>query len=191
MALTEIEFELTAGQFEAMGYPALRQGQPLTLVLDGGLLFPDAGAESWFTVQKEPVTSLLEQVGPALYAFQGQITAAELFKDAGEENAILTVQCGELPLRVACAPQADGTLPFGTWETRTLAGMGRITGIVEEAFTSAIGTPVNVTIWRFRRLILTPGDVLFGQWRESAELPPQPFANDRIYVTARIHRARA
>ncbi len=97
MALTEIEFELTAGQFEAMGYPALRQGQPLTLVLDGGLLFPDAGAESWFTVQKEPVTSLLEQVGPALYAFQGQSTAAQLFKDAGDEHALLTGQCGARP----------------------------------------------------------------------------------------------
>ncbi len=55
MPLDEIEFELSAEQYAAMGYPGLRQGQPLTVLLDGGLLLPEAGALTWYSVQKEPL----------------------------------------------------------------------------------------------------------------------------------------
>ena len=80
-------------------------------------------------------------------------------------------------------------LPWGTWETRYLTGFGRVQGIVEEDFrTASIGRPFGVTIWRFRRLVLTPGDAMFGQWHETVELLPLPYRYDRVYVTARIHR---
>jgi hypothetical protein len=188
MALPEIEFELSSQQYEQMGYPGLRQGQPLWPVLDAGILLPDPGADSWFAVQQEPLPARLIQIGPALYAFAGQIIAADLRKEDDEETGILAVDAGVAPLRVTCAPAADGRLPFGTWETRYLTGVGRLQGIVEEGFTSAVGQTVGVTVWRFRRLILAPGDSLFGQWHETTDLLPQPFGYDRIYVTARVHR---
>ena len=188
MALPEIEFELSSHQYEQMGYPGLRQGQPLWPVLDAGILLPDLAAESWFAVQKEPLPPRLVHIGPALYAFAGQIGQADLRKDDDEETGVLLVDTGLAPLRVTCAPAADGRLPFGTWETRYLTGVGRLQGIVEEEFTSSVGQSVGVTLWSFRRLILTPGDALFGQWHETVDLLPQPFGYDRIYVTARIHR---
>src|SRR5689334_23006604 len=116
MALTEIEFELPAQQYASMGYPGLKQGEVLTIILDAGVLLPDPAADGWFTVQQPPLPARFKQVGAATYAFSGQIQEADIIKEAGEESATLLVLCGGVPLRVTCAPQADGRLPFGTWE---------------------------------------------------------------------------
>jgi hypothetical protein len=188
MPAVEIEFELPAVQYELMEYAGLRQGQPLSLVLDAGVLSPDPAAEGWFAVQKEPLAGRFQQVGPALYAFAGQIQEADIGHAGDAEMAALVVQCGRVPLRVICAPGEDGRLPFGTWETRHLCGVGRIQGIVEEGPDATVGRPVGVTIWHFRRLILGPGDPFFGQWHESVELVPAPYRYDRVLVTARLHR---
>lgn len=194
MSLAEIEFELSAQQHQLMGYPGLRQGDLLTAVLDAGVLLPDASADSWYAVQQAPLTPQLVNVGPALYAFAGQIVEADLFRtddpQSGPQTAIVTVNCGDALLRVTCAPQEDGLLPWGTWETRYLAGVGRLQGVVEEDYHSSVGRPVDVTIWRFRRLVLAPGDPLFGQWHTTVELPPAPYRHDRIIITARVHRDR-
>jgi hypothetical protein len=187
MPLTEIEFDLPAYQYELMGYPGLKQGEALTLVLDGGVLLPDPASDAWFEVQKEPLPTRFEQVAPATYAFAGQIKQAELNKEGGSETANLLVQCGKIALRVTCAPQADGRLPWGTWETRHLTGYTRLYGIVEDDFASAIGQPLGITIWGFKRLVLTPGDPVFGQWRATTELPPTPYVYDRILITGRLH----
>ena len=82
-------------------------------------------------------------------------------------------------LRVTCAPQVDDRLPYGTWETRYLTGVGRVQGLVEDEFKTAIGHPTSVTVWGFRRLSLMPGDPLFGQWHDSAALLPLPLHYDR------------
>jgi len=190
MALPEIEFELSAYQYELMGFPGIRQGEPLSVVLDAGVLLPDVSAESWFVVQKEVLPTQFVRVCPALYAFAGQIVEAELVMEDDEQTAVLLVDCGIVRLRVTCAPQADGRLPYGTWETRHLSGIGRVQGIVEDEFKTGIGHPTNVTVWRLQRLILRPGDPLFGQWHESVELLPLPLHYDRVIVTARIHRER-
>ena len=190
MALTEIEFELTPQQFELMGYPRLQQGQSLDVQLETGTLLTEPGHEGWFTVQQPAVPGQFLQVERSQYAFAGQVTAADIQKQEGMESAALIVQCGVVPLRVLCAPRADGTLPYGTWETRHLIGTGRVYGTVEEDFSIGVGERVGVTIWGFRRLILTPGDSAFGQWHEVAELHPTPYAYDRVVVTARLHRPR-
>jgi len=190
MALTEIEFELPALQYERMGYPGLKQGDPLTIVLDAGVLLPDPAADSWFAVQKEPWPAFFKQVGAATYAFSGQIKEADIIKEADEESATLLVLCGAVPLRVICAPQADGRLPFGTWETRYLTGYARIQGIVEEDFVTSIGQMVNVTIWNFRRLALTPGDPVFGEWHETDQLTASHYAYDRVLITAHLHQSK-
>ncbi|MEZ4677570.1 MAG: hypothetical protein R2932_25475 [Caldilineaceae bacterium] len=75
-------------------------------------------------------------------------------------------------------------------EARYLTGMSRVSGIVESDFATGIGQPMGVTIWSFRRLVLTPGDPVFGQWHESESLPASPFRYDRIFITARLHRNR-
>jgi hypothetical protein len=188
MPLPEIEFELSPQQFELMGYPHLRQGQPLDVQLQTSELLPEPGAEGWYTVRQEPWPARLIQVERGTYAFTGQIAQADIVKDEGLETAALVVQCGVAPVRVMCAPQADGTLPYGTWETRYVAGMGRLYGLVEEDFAVGVGEQVGVTVWSFQRLILTPGDAAFGQWHESTELLPTPYLYDRVVVTARIHR---
>lgn len=188
MALTEIEFELAAQQYALMGYPGLTQGQPLTVVLDAGVLLPDPSADSWFTVQPAPLPAQLCQVARGIYAFTGKIIAADLFKTDGAETGVVVVDCGVAPVRVTCAPQDDGLLPWGTWETRTLTGCGRLQGIVEEDYQTSVGKAINVTVWSFRRLVLAPGDPLFGQWHATTTLLPQPFQYDRVFVTARIHR---
>jgi hypothetical protein len=188
MALSEIEFQLSPQQFELMGYPHLQQGQPLDVQLQTGELLPEAGTEAWYSVRKEPLSPQLIQVGQAHYAFAGQIIQAELVKEEGLETAELVVQCGVAPVRVMCAPQADGTLPYGTWETRFAAGIGRLYGLVEEDFSVGVGERIGVTIWNFRRLVLTPGDAAFGQWYESIELLPTPYRFDRVVVTAHIHK---
>jgi hypothetical protein len=190
MTLTEIEFELTPQQFEWMGYPQLQQGQALDVQLETSLLLPEAGGEAWFTVRPEALADRLVQVGRATYAFAGQITEADLQRQAEMESAALIVPCGGVPLRVLCAPQADGKLPYGTWETRYLVGTSRLYGVVEEDFSIGVGERVGVTLWSFRRLILGPGDSAFGEWYESTELLPTPYAFDRVVVTARVHRAR-
>jgi hypothetical protein len=190
MPLTEIEFELSPQQFALMGYPFLRQGQPLDVQLQTSELLPEPGADAWFAVRQEPVSPQLIQVGRGLYAFAGQIKQAEIIKDEGLETAALIVQCGEAPVRLMCAPQPDGTLPYGTWETRYVTGTGRLYGLVEEDFAVGVGERIGVTIWGFHRLLLTPGDPAFGQWHESSELPPTPYQYDRVLVTARIHRGR-
>ena len=105
-------------------------------------------------------------------------------------TAALVVQCGAAPVRVMCAPQQDGRLPYGTWETRYLVGTGRLYGLAEEDFAVGVGEQIGVTIWGFNRLVLTPGDAAFGQWHESTELLPTPFTYDRVLVTVRIHRSR-
>jgi hypothetical protein len=190
MPLTEIEFDLSPQQFEMMGYPQLRQGQPLDLQLQSGELLPEPGTDAWYAVRQEPLSSHLIATGRGLYAFAGQVEQADIVKDEGFETAALIVRCGEVPVRLMCAPQADGTLPYGTWETRYVAGTGRLYGIVEEDFAVGVGERIGVTIWSFERLILTPGDPAFGQWHESIELPPTPYRYDRVLVTARIHRGR-
>jgi hypothetical protein len=190
MSLAEIEFDLSAQQFEWMGYPLLRQGQSLDVQVESSVLLPEAGAESWYAVQKEPLADQLQQVGRGVYAFAGQISQAELLKDAdGMATATLLVRCGVAPVRVLCAPQADGLLPEGTWETRYLAGVSRLHGLVEEDFSTAVGERIGVILWGFRRLVLTPGDAAFGRWVETDELLPAPYVYDRVVVTARIHRA--
>ncbi len=73
MALTEIEFELPALQYERMNYPNLKPGEALTVILDAGVLLPEPAAPSWFAVQQAPLPMCLKRVGPALYAFSGQI----------------------------------------------------------------------------------------------------------------------
>ena len=120
--------------------------------------------------------------------FTGQIKEADIIKDGDETSATLVVACGAIALRVTCAPQPDGRLPYGTWETRYLTGYARIQGIVEDAFTIPIGQPVDVTLWRFRRLVLAPGDAVFGEWYETDQLTPSAYIYDRILVTAHLHR---
>jgi hypothetical protein len=190
MPLQEIEFDLTAEQFELMGYPLLRQGQSLDVQLESTVLLPEPGGEAWYAVQKEPLSSQLQHVARGTYAFAGQISQAELAKDAeGMASATLLVACGAAPLRVLCAPQDDGSLPEGTWETRYLAGVSRLHGLVEEDFATAVGERIGVVIWGFRRLVLTPGDAAFGRWVETVELLPAPYIYDRVVITARVHRS--
>lgn len=186
----ELEFELPAFQYELMGYLGLKQGEPLTVTLESDVLLPDPAASSWFTVQKEPWPARFTRIAPAIYAFCGQISAAEIEKEGDEESAVLLVQCGEIPLRVTCAPDESGRLPFGTWETRYLTGVSRVHGLVEDDFHTAIGQSLDVTIWYFQRLVLTPGDAVFGQWHETDFLPPTPYHYDRIVIGCRLHRNR-
>ena len=188
MALAEVEFELTGEQFERMDYPGLKQGHWLPVILDAGLLMPDFSSPSWFTVQQEPLPPAFQQIGRAAYAFTGQIVEADIVNDEGVETAIVWLNCGIVHLRAICAPLDGGRLPYGTWESRTLTGVARLQGIVEDDFISPIGSPVNMTVWGVRRLSLTPGDPNFGQWYESDELLPLPYQHDRIVVTAHIHR---
>lgn len=190
LPLTEIEFELSASQYELMGFPALKQGEPLSVILDGGIVLPDPEASNWYVVQPEPLTPQFRRAGRALYAFTGQIQEADILNMDGLETATVDVDCGEIRLRLTCAPQEDGRLPFGTWEPRTLTGFARIQGIVEDDFAAPVGTPLGVTIWRFRRLILRPGDALFGEWHETGEIPATPFQYDRLLLTAKLHRSR-
>jgi hypothetical protein len=188
--LSEVEFELSAEQFALMGYPRLTQGQPLSVILDAGVLLPDPAAHAWFVVQKEPLAPAFAQVGRARYAFTGQIEEAEIIKESELETATLLIRAGEVLFRAICAPDDEGRLPFGTWETRTITGVAPMHGIVEDDFSSAIGSPVGVTIWSFRRLILAPGDPHFGVWHASDELPDSPFRYDQIVVEGRLHRTR-
>ena len=188
MALTEIEFELSPRQHELMGYPWLRQGQPLSVLLDAGVLLPEPSIFGWFVVQPEPLTAQLLVVGRGVAAFAGQINAADLVKSPDGESATVLVDCGVARVRVACAPQPDGFLPFGTWETRYLIGHGPLYGIVEDDYASPIGETSEVTIWHFHRLVLTPGDPHFGKWLTTDDLLPSPSRYDRVIVTARIHR---
>ncbi|RME52671.1 MAG: hypothetical protein D6790_18445 [Caldilineae bacterium] len=189
MALPEIEFELPASQYERMNYPGLTQGRVLSVTLDGGLLLPDPEAERWYAVQQPPLEKRFVRVGPGVYAFAGQITEADI-EYGREQLAFLAVDCGEVILRVTCGPQEDGQLPYGTWETRYIAGLANVQGIVEDSFQAPVGRTLDVTVWSFRRLCLTPGDVAFGAWQESVELPPAPYVHDRVYVVARVHRWR-
>lgn len=188
MSSTEIEFVLSASQFALMDYPGLTQGRSITITLDGGVLLPDVAAESWFAVQKESVASRFVKIGPAMYAFAGQITEANLFSEDDEQTAVLLVMCGEIPLRVICAPQDDGRLPFGTWETRYISGLCRLQGIMEDDFATGIGQTVEATVWNTRRLILTPGDPKFGDWHETTELSTSPYRYDLVLITTRLHR---
>lgn len=185
--LPQIEFELSAEQFELMGFPRLQQGLPLTAVLDGGVLLPEPGPEPWYAVQKESLQPRLTQIGPALYAFAGQIIEADI-EYGPEQMAVLVVDCGIIALRVACAPGSDGTLPQGTWETRYMAGFAPVQAIVEESFTPPVGRTVDLSMWGFRRLLLTPGDDAFGTWHTSSEIPPTPYTCDRLLIEARVHR---
>lgn len=188
MPLREIEFELPAEQYARMGYPGLQQGQTLTVLLDGGVLAPGPQGESWYAVRQEVWPSQFVQVGRARYGFSGQIKDADLFKQDEEQFAALVVDCDGVLLRVLCLPGEDGMLPFGVWETRYLAGCITLQGIVEDDFGLTVGHSSGITLWQFRRLVLTPGDPNFGRWHESVELLPTPYTFDRILVTARLHR---
>lgn len=187
MTLPEIEFELPAEQYRTMGYPGLQQGQPISLTLDGGVLLPDMAAPFWFVVQPEKLPKTFRRIGSALYAFGGQIEEAEIEYGA-EQLAHLSVNCGEIFLRVTCAPGPDGMLPDGTWETRYITGVAPVQGLIDEQFEIGIGRNINLTLWNFQRLVLRPGDPKFGEWYETPELPPAPFQFDRIYIKARLHR---
>ncbi|MCB0132772.1 MAG: hypothetical protein KDD78_18040 [Caldilineaceae bacterium] len=189
MSLPEVEFELSAQQYALMDYPALRQGHALSLQLDGGVLLPEPGAQFWYAAQAEPLPPQFVHVGRATYAFTGQIVAADIAKGDGLESATLLVECGTVRMRVTCAPQEDGRLPYGVWETRTLTGLCHLQGVVDEDFASPIGESVGVTVWHFRRLLLTPGDPKFGEWHQFEELHPLPFTYDRLLITARAHRS--
>jgi len=89
---------------------------------------------------------------------------------------------------VACAPNDDGVLPEGTWETRYAAGFAPVQAIVEESFSSPVGRTVDLSMWGFRRLLLSPSDSAFGTWHPSSEIPPAPFTSDRLLIQARVHR---
>jgi hypothetical protein len=168
----------------------LQQGQPLDVQLQSSELAPEPGADAWYFVRAEPLAPQLIQVGRGIYAFAGKIEQADIVREEGFETAALVVQCGVAPVRLLCAPQDDGTLPYGTWETRYVVGTGRLYGIVEEDFSVPVGERIGVTIWGFQRLILAPADPAFGQWYESVELLSTPYQFDRVLVRARIHRNR-
>jgi len=187
MTLPEIEFELSAFQYELMNFSGLQQGESLSLTLDGGILLPDSGAERWYSVRAEALEKRFLHVGPATYAFAGPIVEAEI-EYGREQLAYLSIDCGPVHLRITAAPGEDGQLPYGTWETRFISGLASVQGIVEESYENPVGRNTNVILWRFRRLILTPGDAVFGAWHESDELPPHPLGVDRVFVTARVHR---
>lgn len=189
MALAEVEFELSAEQFARMGFPHLQQGEPLTVILDGGVLLPDVSAQNWYVVQKDPLAHKLVQVGRALYAFVGQIAEADIVKDDDIQTATLLVDCGVARIRVTCAPTDDGRLPDGVWETRTITGLCHLQGIVDDEFAAPVGESTGVTLWHFRRLVLSPGDPNFGEWYQTDELLPVPFSFDRLMVTAHLHRS--
>lgn len=189
MALAEVEFELSAQQYERMNFPGLQQGRPLAAILDAGVLLPDLAASSWFTVQPERLPPAFVQVGRGAYAFTGRIVEADIVDDEDFQSATVWLNCGVVHVRATCAPNEDGRLPYGTWETRTLTGVARLQGIVEDEFLSPIGSPTGMTVWGIRRLLLSPGDPNFGQWYESEDLLPAPFRHDRIVVTARVHRS--
>ena len=185
--LPRIEFELSAEQFALMGFPRLQQGLPLTAVLDGGVLLPQPGPDPWYAVQKEPLAPRFTQIGPALYAFAGQIVEADI-EYGSAQMAVVAVDCGTVTLRVACAPNDDGVLPEGTWETRYAAGYAPVQAIVEESFSSPVGRTVDLTLWGFSRLLLSPNDSAFGTWHASTEIPPTPYTSDRLLIQARVHR---
>ncbi len=188
MPLPEIEFELPGSQLDQMGHPPLHQGQPLFLVLDGGVLLPDPEAEFWYTVSEARLPRRLVHLGPGLYAFSGTIAEAAL-EYGPEQHGVLTVDCGPVVIRVTCAPQADGTLPYGTWETRSMAGLVHLRGLPEDSYPGGIGPATGVTVSRFRRLVLEPTDPHFGEWHEEVALPALPVdRRHRIYVVARVHR---
>jgi len=187
MTLPEIEFELSAAQYKLMGFPGLQQGESLSLVLDGGILLPDSGAEHWYAVQAEPLEKRFVRIGPATYAFAGQIVEADI-EYGREQLAYLSIDCGAAHLRVTCAPGGDGQMPYGTWETRHICGLAYVQGIVEDSYENPVGRNLNVIIWHFQRLVLAPGDAVFGEWHETSELPPHPLGVDRVFVTARIHK---
>jgi hypothetical protein len=192
VALQEIEFELSAYQQQLAGFPSIVQGQPLTVILDGGVLVPDVGAANWYAVTADTLPQRFVRTGPATFAFCGKIVEAELEKD-GEgvqaiESAVLLVECAGVPLRVTCAAQSDGMLPFGTWETRTISGHAPIKGMLEDDFASGIGETIGVSAWGIKRLVLTPGDLHFGEWIESDRLLPSPIGYDRVLIAARMHR---
>ena len=187
MPLSEIEFELSAAQYELMGFPGLQQGESLSLVLDGGILLPDSAAVYWYTAQPEPLEKRFVHVGSATYAFAGQIVEADI-EYGKEQLAYLSIDCGPVHLRVTCAPGEDGHLPYGTWETRYISGLAYVQGIVEDSYENPVGRNTNVIVWHFRRLVLTPGDAVFGEWHASDELPPHPLGVDRVLVTARVHK---
>jgi hypothetical protein len=183
----ELEFELSAEQYKLMGYPGLRQGESLTVTLDAGVLLPDPAADGWFSVRKEPFAPLLKRVAPAQYIFAGQIKAAEIGRESAGETAVMLVDCG-LPVRVMCIGAEDGRLPYGAWETRYLTGYGRLQGIVDDDFATGIGQTIDVILWGFQRLVLTPGDPVIGEWHTSDWLPPTPYRYDRVLTQARPHR---
>ncbi len=189
MSLPAIEFELSAEQFAMMGYPLLRQGEPLDVILDCGILLPDTVSAGWYAVQREELPTALVRTGRAGYAFSGQINVADITNEDDIETATVTVDCNGVSLRATCAPQDDGRLPYGLWETRYLTGLCRLQGIVHDAFAVPVGETIGVTIWSFKRLILTPGDPNFGVWHESEELLPTPFSYDKVLLDARIHRS--
>jgi hypothetical protein len=188
MSSIEIEFELPAGQYERMGFPGLKVGESLAVTLDAGVLLPEPAADNWFVVQKEPWPALFRLVAPATYLFCGQIRQADLARMDGEETAAVSVDCAGVPVRATCAPGEDGRLPFGVWETRYLTGFGRLQGIVEDDFATPVGQTVDVIIWGFKRLVLTPGDPVAGEWYATETLEPTSYLYDRVFITARLHR---
>ena len=188
MTLTPVEFEVSAHQVELINVPELQQGQSASVLLDAGILSPEAGAVNWFTVQADAVPAACVRVGRARYAFSGPIVQAELLNQDGIETAAVVVQCGDIALRALCAPGDDGRLPYGTWETRTLTGLASLQGIFEDDFELAVGAFLGVTFWGFERLVLGPGDPKFGEWYATDSVPLTPLGSDRLIVQARIHR---
>ena len=128
-----------------MDYPHLRQGQSLDVQIETGVLLPDAGSEGWYAVQKEPLEPQLHQVARASYAFAGQIDQAELSKD--EDGMASATLHGALWRRAAAGAVCAG----GRWTTARWhmgdalsGGLGRLHGLVEENFSTAVGTRIGV-----------------------------------------------
>lgn len=184
----EVEFELSATQHEKLGPVTLSQGQPIELTLETSVLLPDPSSESWFTVQPDPITPRFERVSPGTYAFSGKIQDAEIENEDGDQIAFLLVACSNVQFRVICGPGADGRLPWGTWESRYLTGVSRLHGLIEDDYATSIGHTFGATIWQVSRLILTPGDLLFGQWHHGSELTAAPYSYDKIFITSRLHK---
>ena len=86
--------------------------------------------------------------------------------------------------------QADGRLPYGTWEN-VISAVSGAQGIFEEEFRTSIGHPTNLTLWNFQRLVLAPGDIHFGQWHETpgigaAAVAPRPGYRHRPRASRRV-----
>ena len=77
MPLTEIEFELSAEQYQRMGYPGLAQGEVAKRRAgDRSVTTRSRRWKDGLPYEKEPLAPRFIQVAPATYAFAGAIEAS-------------------------------------------------------------------------------------------------------------------